>query len=118
MQVGDDEEGAEERDALDHFRRLDADCAQQRFEQVREGWLTHPAQAQRGKGDTQLAGGQVGVQLAVDGTQDLPAPAMLFGNRLDPGRAQFDHGELGGNEKAVEQHQQQSKKNHAEIGEK
>ncbi|MNM95023.1 hypothetical protein D3C81_1074480 [compost metagenome] len=85
---------------------------------MRKGRFTDPAQAQRGEGNAQLAGRKIGVQLVVHGAQDLPAPAMLHGNRLDLGRAQFDHGELGGNEKAVEQHQQQSKKNHAEIGEK
>ena len=117
MQVRNDEEGGKERYALDHFRRLDTDRAQQRLKDVREGRLTDPAQAQRGQGDTQLARRQVSVELVVNGAQDLSAPAVVLGNRFDPGRTQFDHGKFGRNEEAVEQNQDQSKKNHAEVGE-
>src|SRR5690606_17446539 len=48
---------------------------------------------------------------------DLAAPAMLAGDSLDLGRAQLDHGELGRDEEAVEQYQQQGQENQAEIGE-
>jgi hypothetical protein len=84
---------------------------------MRERRLTDPAQAQGSQGDTQLAGRQVGVELIVHGAQDLSAPAVGVGDGLDPGRAQFDHGKFRRNEKTVEQYQDQSKKNHAEIGE-
>jgi hypothetical protein len=47
----------------------------------------------------------------------MPAPAVFISDGLDPGRAQFDHGKFRRNEKSVEQNQDQSKKNHAEIGE-
>ena len=117
VQVGNHEEGGKERHALDHFRRLDAHGAQQRFEDVREGRLTDPAQAQGGEGDAQLAGRQVRVELAVHGAQDLSAPAVLMGDGLDPGGAQFDHGKFRRNEETVEQYQDQCKKNHAEVGE-
>ena len=117
VQVGNHEEGGKERHALDHFRRLDAHGAQQRFEDVREGGLTDPTQAQGGEGNAQLAGRQVGIKLAVHGTQDLPAPAVFVGDRLDPGGAQFDHGKFRRNEETVEQYQDQCKKNHAEVGE-
>ena len=117
MQVGNHKERGKERHTLDHFRRFDAHGAQQRFEDMRKGWLTDPAQAQGGEGDTQLAGRQVGVELAVHGAQDLSAPAVGMGDGLDPGGAQFDHGELRCNEKSVEQYQDQCKKNHAEVGE-
>lgn len=117
VQVGNDKERGEERHAADHFRGVHAYGAQQRLQQVGERRLTDPAQAQGGQGDAQLAGRQVGVQLAVHGTQDLPAPAVLVGDGFDSSRAQLDHGELCGNEKAVEQDQDQSKKNHAEVGE-
>ena len=110
-------EGGKERYALDHFRRRDADGAQQRLQDMGERRLADPAQAQRGQGDTQLAGRQVGVELVMHGAQDLPAPAVVFGYRLNPGGAQFDHGKFGRNEKTVEQNQDQSKKNHAEVGE-
>ncbi|MNY42248.1 hypothetical protein D3C86_1771180 [compost metagenome] len=82
-----------------------------------EGRLADPAQAQRGQGDAQLAGRQVGVQLVVHGAQDVPAPAVLGGQGLDLGGAQPDDGELGGDEEAVEQHQQQGEQDEAEIGE-
>src|SRR5471032_697670 len=117
VQVGDHKEGGKERHALDHFRRLYAHRAQQRLEDMRKSWLTDPAQAQGGQGDTQLAGRQVGVELAVHGAQDLPTPAVLVGDGLDPGGAQFDHGKFRRNEETVEQYQDQCKKNHAEVGE-
>ncbi|MNE19393.1 hypothetical protein D3C80_1124720 [compost metagenome] len=106
VQVGNHKKGAEERDGLDHFVRLHAYRFEHRFQQVCERGFTDPTQAERCQGDTQLAGRQIGVQLAVHSAQDLATPAVLFGDRLDAGRAQFDHGELGGYEKAVEQHQQ------------
>ncbi|MCY1449474.1 hypothetical protein D9M71_662120 [compost metagenome] len=117
MQVRDDEEGDEERDRLDQLWRVHAHVRQQRFEQVGEGRLTDPAQAQRGQRDAQLAGRKVGVELVVHLAQDAAAPAMQLGDGVDARRAQLDHGELGGNEEAVEQHQYQGKDDHAEIGE-
>ena len=117
VQVGNHEERREERHALDHLGRLDAHGTQQRFKDVRKGRLTDPTQAQGGEGDTQLAGRQVGVELAVYGAQDLPAPAVGVGDGLDPGGAQFDHGKFRRNEETVEQYQDQCKKNHAEVGE-
>jgi len=50
---------------------------------VGKGRLTDPAQAQRGEGDAQLAGGQVGVELVGYLAQDAAAPAMQFGDGLD-----------------------------------
>lgn len=97
--------------------RFDADARQQWFEQVGEGRLTDPAQAQRSQGDAQLAGRQVGVQLLVHGAQDVSAPAVTAGNGFHLGGAQLDHGELGGDEEAVEQHEEQGKENQTEIGE-
>jgi len=117
VQVRNDEEGDKERHRLDHFSAVHAQVSQQRFEQVGERWFTDPAQAQRGEGDAQLAGRKVGVELVVYLAQDAAAPAMQFGNGLDAGGAQLDHGELGGNEETVEQHQQEGKDDHAEIGE-
>ena len=97
--------------------RLHADGFKDRFEDVRERRLTDPAKAEGGEGDTQLARRQVRIELTVNGAQDVSAPAVFISDGLDPGRAQFDHGKFRRNEKAVEQNQDQSKKNHAEIGE-
>jgi len=117
VQVGNHEERRKERHALDHFRRFDAHGGQHRFKDVRKRRLTDPTQAQGGEGDTQLAGRQVSVELAVYGTQDLSTPAVGVGDGLDSGGAQLDHGKFRRNEKTVEQYQDQSKKNHAEVGE-
>ncbi|MNE13964.1 hypothetical protein D3C80_1068200 [compost metagenome] len=106
VQVRDDEEGDEERDRLDQLGAVHAEIGQQWFQQVGEGGLTHPAQAQRGEGDAQLAGRQVGVELVVNLAQDVATPAVLFGDGLYACSAQLDHGELCSNEEAVEQHQQ------------
>uniref|UniRef100_A0A494G9H5 Uncharacterized protein n=1 Tax=Solanum lycopersicum TaxID=4081 RepID=A0A494G9H5_SOLLC len=84
---------------------------------MRERRLADPAQAQGGEGDTELARREVRIELTVYRAQDVPAPAVLLSDGFDPGRAQFDHGEFRRNEEAVEQNQDQSEKNHAEIGE-
>ncbi len=83
---------------------------------MRERRLTDPAETQRSQGDAELAGGQISIELKVHGTQDMPTPAMPTGNRFHLGGAQFDHSELGGDEEAVEQHEEQGKENQAEIG--
>jgi hypothetical protein len=44
---------------------------------VRERRFADPAQAQGGEGDTQLAGRQVGIELAVHGAQDVPRQPFL-----------------------------------------
>ncbi|MCY1532296.1 hypothetical protein D9M68_675610 [compost metagenome] len=102
---------------MDQLLRIDADVFQQGLQQVGEGRLADPAQAQGGQGDAQLAGRQVGVQLVVHGAQDAAPPAVLVGDGLDAGGAQLDHGELGGHEEAVEQHEEEGEENQAEIGE-
>ncbi|OMP13004.1 hypothetical protein COLO4_02447 [Corchorus olitorius] len=117
VQVGDDEEGREEGDAVDHLGAADADGAEQGFEQFGEGRLADPAQAQGGQGDAELAGGEVGVELVVHLLEDAPAPAVLLGDGLHAGGAQLDHGELGGDEEAVEQHEEEGEEHEAEIGE-
>jgi len=55
--------------------------------------------------------------LLVHGAQDVSAPAVTAGNGFHLGGAQLDHGELGGDEEAVEQHEEQGKENQTEIGE-
>ncbi|MCY1351417.1 hypothetical protein D9M69_376820 [compost metagenome] len=102
---------------MDQLLRLDADGLEQRLQQVGEGRLADPAEAQGGQGDAQLAGRQVGVQLVVHGAQDAAPPAVLVGDGFDAGGAQLDHGELGGHEEAVEQHEEKREENQAEIGE-
>ncbi|MNI56255.1 hypothetical protein D3C73_1112460 [compost metagenome] len=87
VQVRNDEERGEERHALDHFRRLYADRFEHRLENMRERRLTDPAEAEGGEGDTQLTRRQVGIELTVHGAQDVPAPAVLFSDGFDPGRA-------------------------------
>ncbi|MNN01026.1 hypothetical protein D3C81_1136330 [compost metagenome] len=117
VQVGNDEERGEERDPVDDLLRLNADGRQQRFEQLGEGRLADPAEAEGGQGDAELAGGKIGVELVVHLAQDGAAPAVLFGDGLHAGRAQLDHGELGGNEEAVEQDEEKGEEHEAEIGE-
>ena len=117
VQVGNQEERDREGGAVDDHRVGDTEGGEQRLDQVREGRLADPAQAQRGQGDAQLAGRQVGVELAVHGAQDVSAPAMLAGDGLHLGRAQLDHGEFGGHEETVEQNEEEGEQDKAEIGE-
>src|SRR5690606_22939981 len=102
---------------MDHRLVFHAEGGEQRLDQVGKGRLADPAQAQRGQGDAQLAGRQIGVELMVDGAQDLAAPAVLAGDGLHLGGAQLDHGELGRHEEAIEQNQEEGEQDETEIGE-
>ena len=92
-------------------------CRYEMTKKATKNEIALTSSAQRGEGDAQLAGRQVGVELVVYLAQDVAAPAVLLGDGLYAGGAQLDHGELGGNEEAVEQHQQEGKDDHAEVGE-
>ena len=117
VQVGNDEERGEEGDTADQFVGMHADHRQQRFQEFGEGRLADPAQAQGGQGYAQLAGGQVGVQLVVNLAQDGAAPAVLLGDGFHAGGAELDHGELGGDEEAIEQDEEKREEDQAGIGE-
>lgn len=108
---------AVKKDAADQFVGMHADHRQQRFQEFGEGRLADPAQAQGGQGDAQLAGGQVGVQLVVNLAQDGAAPAVLLGDGFHAGGAELDHGELGGDEEAIEQDEEKREEDQAGIGE-
>ena len=114
VQVGNDEERREEGDAVHQCRRLDAEAGQHGFEQVGEGRLADPAKPQRGQGDAQLAGREVGIHLVVHGAQDVPAPAMRLGQGIDLGRAQTHDGELRGDEERTERDQQRGHQDHGQ----
>jgi CBS domain containing-hemolysin-like protein len=93
----------------DHLGRLraDAQAGEQRFEQARECRFADPAEAERGERDAELAGRQIGVQMAVHVAEQASAPAAAGGQGRGLGLAQLDQREFGGDEEAVQQHQQQ-----------
>ena len=70
VQEGNHAEGQHEGNAVYQFLRGEADGAEYGFEQAGKGRFADPAQAQRRQRDAQLAGGQVGVQLAMHLGQD------------------------------------------------
>jgi len=77
----------------------------QRLDQVAQGRLAGPAQAQAGYGDAQLGGSDVAIQI-VDRAPHHPRRGVAF---LDQGfntrPAHADQSELRRDEKGVEQHQ-------------
>jgi hypothetical protein len=60
--------------------RGDADERQQRFQQAGKRRFADPAQAQRGQRDAELAGRQIGIQLAVDFAEDAPLDSLCLGD--------------------------------------
>jgi hypothetical protein len=71
----------------------------ERLQQAGESGFTDPAQAQRGQGDAQLAGGEIGVQLVVDHGQDAAAHALCLCDGPDARLTQLDQTEFCCNEK-------------------
>lgn len=86
---------------------MHAEQVEQRAEQLGEGGLADPAEAERRERDAELARRQVRVEPAVHDREDAPAQAVLACERLDARAAQLDEAEFGRNEKAVQGHQQQ-----------
>jgi len=107
VQEGDDAEGDHEGDAMDDFLGGDAGQCEQRFEQAGKGRFADPAQAEGGEGDAQLAGRQVGVELAVDFREDAAAQAGGFCNCPYARLAQGDDAEFRRHEEAVQRHQEE-----------
>ncbi|MNV57556.1 hypothetical protein D3C71_1498950 [compost metagenome] len=114
MQERDDAEGDDERGQARGFRGQ-PQRIEQRLQQMRERRFTHPAQAQRGERDAQLAGGQIRIQVRVHVEQQAAAPAVFFRQAHGLGVAQLDQGELGGHEETVEHHQQQRQRKEQEV---
>src|SRR5690606_17502603 len=107
VEEGDDRESQEKGNAVHQFRLLYADETEDRFEQVGKGRLADPAETQRGERDAELAGGEIGIHLAVDARKYFTAPSILLRNRLDAGLSQLDQAEFGRHEETVEEHQKQ-----------
>ena len=89
----------------------DADPIERRPEQGGEQRPGEPAQPQAGHGDAQLGGAEIGSQVL----QDVPGQARAAVAQADQGVqlgvAQFDEGEFGGDEEAVEQDDGQDAQN-------
>ena len=79
---------------------------EQGLEQGGDRRLADPAQAQRGHGDAELAGGQIGLQMLEDPGGQPRAGAAGDRQRLEPDGADLDQGELGRDEKGVRGEQQ------------
>jgi len=72
-----------------------------------EGRLADPAQRQAGQGDAELGGGEIGVEVAEHVPRQAGPPVALRDVGLDLRRPHLDQGELGGDEEAVQSHQQE-----------
>jgi hypothetical protein len=107
VEEGNHAEGDHEGHAVDDFFGGHAGQAEQGLQQAGEGRFADPAQAQRGEGDAELAGRQVGVELAVHLEQDAPAQAAGLGDGAHARFTEGDDAELGRHEKAIQRHQDQ-----------
>ena len=107
VQEGDHAERDHEGHAVDQLFVGDAEQGEGRFEDAGKSRFADPAQAQRGQGDAQLAGRQIGVELAMDFVEDAAAQAAAFRNRAHAGFAKGDDAEFGRHEEAVQRHQEQ-----------
>ena len=89
-----------------HLGLGDADGGEQRLEQAGKRRFAHPAQAQRGQRNAQLAGRQVGIELAVHLAEDAPAQPLRLGNCPYPGFTQRDNAEFGRHKESIERDQE------------
>jgi hypothetical protein len=72
-----------------------------RLQQGRHRGLAEPPQPQRRHRDAELAGGEIGLELAEDSQRQLGAGAAVLGHVGDARAADLDQGELGGDEEGV-----------------
>ena len=106
MQASDDGEGDPDRDPVSGGRSPAPNQAlERRLQEVRESGLPDPAQGERRHGDTELARGDVRVQMPHDLLRERRAGMALAGELLEAGPAHRDDGELGRDEEAVRQDQ-------------
>jgi hypothetical protein len=106
VEHGDDDEGDDHRSGA-RGRVAQADRLEDRPQQLGEGGLAQPAQAQACERDAELAGGEVAVDvLHLLAREHRGAPALL-GQLLEAGRARAGERELGRDEEAVQQHQEE-----------
>ncbi len=110
MQDGDDGERDGQAHRVEHRRRRAEDADQQRLEEVRERRLADPAQRQARQRDAELGGRQVGVEVRDHVLRDLGA-AVALAPDLDLRRPHLDQRELGGDEEAVQEHEQERQRN-------
>ena len=86
------------------------DRVEDRLQQVRDGRFGDRAERQRADGDAELGGGHH-LRQVLQALQDLPGPRGALGReRFDLAAAHGDQGELGADEEAVGEHEQQPAK--------
>ena len=79
---------------------------ERRLQQRRDRRLADPAEAERGHGDAELAGREIGLELVEHAQRQAGGAAALLGQALDADAAHLDHSELGGDEEGVRRQQQ------------
>ena len=101
VQRGDQDEGD------DHGHGVRADRAEGGIEQSGQRGLADPAEREAGEGDSELAGGDVAVEVA-DAVVDVARAGRPLGEELLDARAPHgDERELGRDEEAVEQYEEE-----------
>jgi hypothetical protein len=75
------------------------------FQQRRHGWLTDPSQTERGHGYTQLASGEISLEVFLDGCSHARWATASIGKPLDTKMVRFHQSKLGCHKKGVQSQQ-------------
>jgi len=92
---------------MNEICRLHTEQFEQWHQQARESRFADPAETERRERDAELAGGKIGIELAVHLREELAAQTVLRGEGLHARLPQLDETELGGHEETVEGNEQQ-----------
>ena len=103
VEGGDGGESDRESGVLDHRWGGDADFQEKRLEHLGEERFADPAEAEAGESDSELAGGEVGFEILGEMMGEGGGGVAVFGHGLELGGADFNEGEFGGDEEAVEE---------------
>jgi len=116
VQERDGRERDRDRRVLDHARRLDAERGEDRREEMREGRLADPAEAQAGQRDPELGGREEDVEAPVERGREARLPVAFGRQGLHPRRPHPHHGELRSNEEGVHHDEAEGERDEQGVG--
>src|SRR5215471_7648372 len=83
------------------FGGSSANPRKERLDQMRQGWLSNPPESKTSKGDAQLGGRNIRVQMLKLRLYDLRCAVAFFGKLIDTGGTDFHQGKFASDEEAV-----------------
>jgi hypothetical protein len=115
VQERDEREREYEGNAVNDFRVGNPGIGQDRLDQTGEGRFTDPAETERCQRDAELARRKVGIQMGAYGPQHASAHAMGLRQFIGLGTPQLDDRELGRDEEAIQQDEQQADRGQQQV---